>query len=323
MPIVTHVLQGKREHVKVRPCSSLLHAPSQARSHSRGAQIYGADYDTPDGTGVRDFIHVVDLAKAHLAAIRHMQDGKPLARNSTYKYAPPFLASFLVFPSPYSSPLPTNSLPLSSVSYHSLGTNKGTSVLTVIETLSLIAQRPIKIVVCPRRPGDLGCVVCSVEKAERELGWKAEQGIVECCRDLVNWQFVSSLAVPRFRSMSVEVDADELFWNSSIPTDTRRRPRAQRNKGERRRRKRRRGAERKSEGGAEAEAEGASAHCSKNVGLTYCEASGSYRGNTRMGTVRKTWPSPQSSERPSYAGTRRRRGVRTRSTRGTMRGEKE
>ncbi|KAM0755870.1 UDP-glucose 4-epimerase [Meredithblackwellia eburnea MCA 4105] len=132
MPIVTQVLQGKREFVK----------------------IYGADYPTPDGTGVRDFIHVVDLAKAHLAAIREMNKGNPLSRNATYN----------------------------------LGTNRGTSVLTVIETLSTIAQRPIKMVICPRRPGDLGCVVCCADKAERELGWKAERSIVEMCRDLINWQ---------------------------------------------------------------------------------------------------------------------------------------
>lgn len=65
-------------------------------------------------------------------------------------------------------------------------------MLTVIETLSLIAQRPIKLIVCPRRPGDLGCVVCCADKAERELGWKAQRGIVEMCRDLVNWQAVRS-----------------------------------------------------------------------------------------------------------------------------------
>ncbi|KAI5479274.1 hypothetical protein MNV49_003792 [Pseudohyphozyma bogoriensis] len=113
--------------------------PSGAHPSGYIGEVFGADYDTPDGTGVRDFIHVVDLAKAHLAAIR-------------------------------------------------LGTNKGTSVLTVIETLSMVAQRPIKMIICPRRPGDLGCVVCCCDKAEKELGWKAERGIVEMCRDLVNWQ---------------------------------------------------------------------------------------------------------------------------------------
>lgn len=71
---------------------------------------------------------------------------------------------------------------------HSLGTNHGTSVLRVIETLSLIAQRSIKILINPRRPGDLGCVVCSADLAHKELGWRAERGIVEMCRDLVNWQ---------------------------------------------------------------------------------------------------------------------------------------
>ena len=90
------------------------------------------------------------------------------------------------------SVIKTNAYPRSP----SLGTNKGTSVLTVIETLSLIAQRPIKLIVCPRRPGDLGCVVCCADKAERELGWKAERGIVEMCRDLVNWQAVRSLPLP-------------------------------------------------------------------------------------------------------------------------------
>ena len=80
MPIVTHVLQGKREHFKVS-ASYILCAPLLMLR----AQIYGADYPTADGTGVRDFIHVVDLAKAHLAAIRHMSEGGPLSRNSTYK----------------------------------------------------------------------------------------------------------------------------------------------------------------------------------------------------------------------------------------------
>ena len=56
----------------------------------------------------------------------------------------------------------------------------------------MVAQRPIKIVVGPRRPGDLGCVVCCADKAERELGWKAEMGILEMARDMVHWQFVSA-----------------------------------------------------------------------------------------------------------------------------------
>jgi UDP-glucose 4-epimerase len=82
-------------------------------------------------------------------------------------------------------------------------------VLTVIETLSLIAQRPIKLIVCPRRPGDLGCVVCCADKAERELGWKAQRGIVEMCRDLVNWQAVRS-----FRFLPLDLDVNAYTHNS-------------------------------------------------------------------------------------------------------------
>ncbi|KAM0789844.1 hypothetical protein ACM66B_006691 [Microbotryomycetes sp. NB124-2] len=149
MPVVTQVLQGKRSHV----------------------EVFGSDYDTPDGTGVRDFIHVVDLAKAHLAAVRKLHGSGVAQSNSTYN----------------------------------LGTNKGTSVLTVIETLSMVAQKAIKIVVSPRRPGDLGCVVCNAEKAERELGWKAEKSVVEMARDMVHWQFLN----PRGYATSPQQLVDE------------------------------------------------------------------------------------------------------------------
>lgn len=123
---------------------------------------------------------MVDLAKAHLAAIKAMFVGNLRTNNSTYKLSHRSLL-------PLSFVIRTERGKCIRV-HNSLGTNSGTSVLTVIETLSLIAQRPIKIVICPRRAGDLGCVVCSAAKAEKELGWKAEKGIVEMCRDLVNWQ---------------------------------------------------------------------------------------------------------------------------------------
>ncbi|KAK4051525.1 hypothetical protein OIV83_002665 [Microbotryomycetes sp. JL201] len=150
MPVVTQVLQGKRAHV----------------------EVFGSDYDTPDGTGVRDFIHVVDLARAHLAAVRKMHDADIARSNSTYN----------------------------------LGTNQGTSVLTVIETLSMVAQRPIKIVISPRRPGDLGCVVCNAEKAERDLGWKAERSFVEMARDMVHWQFLNPYGYATKSDCDVDVD---------------------------------------------------------------------------------------------------------------------
>jgi UDP-glucose 4-epimerase len=86
MPIVTQVLQGKRDFVKVRRRLCQNSGTNGLTLHHQ--QVYGADYATPDGTGVRDFIHVVDLAKAHLAAIRQMAAGNPLSRNSTYKCVP-------------------------------------------------------------------------------------------------------------------------------------------------------------------------------------------------------------------------------------------
>lgn len=84
MPVVTQVLQGRREQVKV---SSLARGSScdTPADHLLPIQIFGSDYDTPDGTGVRDYIHVVDLARAHLAAIRHMREGTPKSNNNTYK----------------------------------------------------------------------------------------------------------------------------------------------------------------------------------------------------------------------------------------------
>jgi len=70
---------------------------------------------------------------------------------------------------------------------YNLGTGKGSSVIEIIETLSLISQQPIKTIIAPRRPGDLGCVVCDPSKAERELGWKAKRGLMDMCRDHWVW----------------------------------------------------------------------------------------------------------------------------------------
>jgi UDP-glucose 4-epimerase len=84
MPVVTQVLQGRREQVKVSKTPCLVLAEVSA-DLSTPVQIFGSDYDTPDGTGVRDYIHVVDLARAHLAAIRHMAEGNPKSNNNTYK----------------------------------------------------------------------------------------------------------------------------------------------------------------------------------------------------------------------------------------------
>ena len=113
--------------------------------------VFGNDYNTPDGTGVRDYIHVVDLAKGHVAAIRKLEKSSGLM-------------------------------------IYNLGTGHGYSVLEVIDAYEKACGKTIKRVIDPRRPGDIACCYCDPSKAEEELGWKAELGIYEMCRDSYNWQ---------------------------------------------------------------------------------------------------------------------------------------
>ncbi len=113
--------------------------------------VYGNDYETPDGTGVRDYIHVVDLAKGHLAALGKLKD-KP------------------------------------GVVVYNLGTGRGYSVLEVIKAFSEACGHEIPYRIEPRRAGDLAFVYSDPSKAERELGWKAQYDIADMCRDSWNWQ---------------------------------------------------------------------------------------------------------------------------------------
>ena len=129
VPYVAQVAVGKREYV----------------------HVYGGDYDTPDGTGIRDYIHVVDLAKGHLAA----------------------LDKFMQNPG---------------VAVYNLGTGIGYSVLDVIHAYEKAIGHEIPYRIEDRRPGDLAVTYSDPSKAERELGWKAELGIEEMCRDSYRWQ---------------------------------------------------------------------------------------------------------------------------------------
>ena len=113
--------------------------------------VFGNDYPTPDGTGVRDYIHVVDLARGHVAAIKKLAQKPGL-----------FICN--------------------------LGTGHGYSVLDVIHAFSKACGRELPYVIDPRRPGDIAECWADPSKAERELGWKAEYGIDEMCRDSWNWQ---------------------------------------------------------------------------------------------------------------------------------------
>ncbi len=113
--------------------------------------VYGNDYPTPDGTGVRDYIHVVDLARGHVAAIEKLKTKPGL-----------FICN--------------------------LGTGHGYSVLDVIRAFSKACGKDLPYVIDPRRPGDIAECWADPSKAARELGWTAEYGIDEMCRDSWNWQ---------------------------------------------------------------------------------------------------------------------------------------
>ena len=113
--------------------------------------VFGNDYPTPDGTGVRDYIHVVDLARGHVAAIKKLEQKPGL-----------FICN--------------------------LGTGHGYSVLDVINAFSKACGKEIPSVIDPRRPGDLAECWCDPSKAKRELGWEAQYGIEEMCAHSWNWQ---------------------------------------------------------------------------------------------------------------------------------------
>ncbi|KRE97088.1 UDP-glucose 4-epimerase [Paenibacillus sp. Soil766] len=114
-------------------------------------QIYGCDYETVDGTGVRDYIHVVDLAQGHLKALEKI-------------------------------------MTTSGVEAYNLGTGQGYSVLEMVTTFERVTGRRIPYRITTRRPGDIGMCYSDPTKAERELGWVAQKGIDEMCIDAWRWQ---------------------------------------------------------------------------------------------------------------------------------------
>ena len=129
MPYITQVAIGRRDHLSV----------------------FGSDYDTPDGTGVRDYIHVVDLAKGHVAAVKY-------AGSHT------------------------------GCEVFNLGTGVGYSVLDMVKTFQEVNGVPIPYQIADRRPGDLPVCYADPSKSAEVLGWKAEKNLRDMCRDSWNWQ---------------------------------------------------------------------------------------------------------------------------------------
>uniref|UniRef100_A0A9J8BSP5 UDP-glucose 4-epimerase n=2 Tax=Cyprinus carpio TaxID=7962 RepID=A0A9J8BSP5_CYPCA len=113
--------------------------------------VFGNDYSTPDGTGVRDYIHVVDLAKGHIAAVRKLKD------NCGCKV-------------------------------YNLGTGTGYSVLQMVNAMEKASGQKIAYQIAPRRSGDVASCYADPTLAEKELAWKAEYGLERMCEDLWRWQ---------------------------------------------------------------------------------------------------------------------------------------
>ena len=114
--------------------------------------VFGDDYNTPDGTGVRDYIHVVDLALGHVKAVEKILKDEP------------------------------------AVNIYNLGTGNGYSVLDIVKAFEQASGQKIEYKIAPRRPGDLDVCYSDASKAFNELGWKAERELLEMCEDSWRWQ---------------------------------------------------------------------------------------------------------------------------------------
>ena len=126
--------------------------------------VFGTDYPTKDGTGVRDYIHVVDLAKGHIKALKHMENG---------------------------------------LSVYNLGTGTGYSVMELIDTFNKVNNQNVEKVLCERRPGDIAKCFANPEKAFDELGWKTELSIEDMCKSAWEYAMTSfSTSSGDFHSVS-------------------------------------------------------------------------------------------------------------------------
>ena len=131
LPVVVKVLTGQQDSLK----------------------MFGDDWDTEDGSAVRDFIHVSDLAKGHIAALKNASEGRMIGNFRTFN----------------------------------LGTSNGHSVREVVSTMAAVAQKEIKIDIAPRRAGDVGSCVAVADRSTEELLWKTEKSLADACRDICNF----------------------------------------------------------------------------------------------------------------------------------------
>lgn len=156
----------------------ILQAYERRRSR---VQVFGSSYDTSDGTGVRDYIHVSDLAKGHLAALRKAVADQTVESSGEVK--PPLE-------------------PGAQYHVYNLGTGRGYSVLEIIQAFSAAAGTEVPFSIGAARAGDLGTVTASPDKAATELDWTAEFDLQDMCRDVFNWASSNPGGYEKLRRLS-------------------------------------------------------------------------------------------------------------------------
>ena len=150
-PVGAHESGKIGEHPNGIPNNLMPYISQTAIGRFEYLRVFGDDYNTPDGTGVRDYIHVVDLAIGHVKAIEHCSDKE-------------------------------------GVHIYNLGTGNGYSVLDIVKAFSKACGKEIPYQIDPRRPGDIAECYADPAKAKAELGWEAKRGIDEMCADSWRWQ---------------------------------------------------------------------------------------------------------------------------------------
>ncbi len=153
-PVGAHVSGLIGEDPQGVPNNLLPYIAQVAVGRLKQLNVWGGDYPTPDGTGIRDYIHVVDLAVGHLKALEALEAAGPRQDCLTVN----------------------------------LGTGKGYSVLEMVQAFEQASGKPVPYKIAPRRPGDVAACYADPERAHTLLGWKAERGLSEMCHDAWRWQ---------------------------------------------------------------------------------------------------------------------------------------
>lgn len=175
-PIGAHESGLIGEDPKGIPNNLLPYVAQVAVGKLKEVGVFGDDYPTPDGTGVRDYIHVVDLARGHIAALEWMGGAGPHADASAKSD----------WGSTAGAPAADGTR--RGVAVFNLGTGKGSSVLDVIHAFEKACGKEIPYAIKPRRAGDIAENYAACDKAQRELGWTAEYDLARMCADSWRWQ---------------------------------------------------------------------------------------------------------------------------------------